>query len=109
KGRYDALMLIIIGLVTSLAYYSMMGYVGLEFPEKFMLRIAYVGLLSAAVFALVKNNFYRIAGILLIIISSQLAEQFALFFGVFLPTLIHVYVFTGLFMLYGALKSGSRL
>jgi hypothetical protein len=28
--------------------------------------------------------------------------------GTFVPTLIHVYVFTGLFMLYGALKSGSK-
>jgi len=27
--------------------------------------------------------------------------------GTFVPTLVHVYVFTGLFMLYGALKSGS--
>jgi len=30
------------------------------------------------------------------------------FFTIFLPTLIHVYIFTGLFMLYGALKSKSR-
>lgn len=29
-------------------------------------------------------------------------------FAVWLPTIIHVYVFTGLFMLYGALKSKSR-
>ena len=33
---------------------------------------------------------------------------YSLFFGVFLPTLVHVYVFTGLFILYGALKSRSR-
>jgi hypothetical protein len=33
---------------------------------------------------------------------------YTLIFGIFLPTLIHVYVFTGLFMLYGTLKSGSR-
>jgi len=29
-------------------------------------------------------------------------------FAVWLPTIIHVYIFTGLFMLYGALKSRSR-
>jgi len=109
KGRYDAVMLLTIGLITSVAYYSMMGYLELEFPAQTLLRLAYIGLLSGAVFALVKNNFYRIAGILLIILTSQLSEHFALFFGVFLPTLVHVYVFTGLFMLYGALKSGSRL
>jgi hypothetical protein len=114
KGRYDAIALIIIGLVTSMAYYSMMGYMELEFPEnysvqQFLMSLGYIALLSAAVFALVKNTFYRIAGIVLIIITSQLSEHFALFLGVFLPTLIHVYVFTGLFMLYGALKSKSRL
>ena len=32
---------------------------------------------------------------------------FMMWVGVFLPTLIHVYIFTGLFMLYGALKSKS--
>ena len=32
---------------------------------------------------------------------------YTLIFGVFLPTLVHVYVFTGLFMLYGTLKSRS--
>ena len=109
KGRYDALMLVTIGLVSSVAYYSMMGYLALEFPAQVLLQLGYIGLLSGAVFALVKNNFYRIGGIVLIIVSSQLSQHFALFFGVFLPTLVHVYVFTGLFMLYGALKSGSRL
>lgn len=32
-----------------------------------------------------------------------------LFFSFFLPTLIHVFLFTGLFMWFGALKSGSTL
>ncbi|MFM7021647.1 MAG: hypothetical protein ACKOXB_01610 [Flavobacteriales bacterium] len=32
---------------------------------------------------------------------------FRLWMGAFLPTLIHVYIFTGLFMLYGALRSKS--
>lgn len=109
KGRYDAVMLLGIGLLATLGYYSLMGYVSLEFPQTFMIQIGYIGLLCGAVFALVKNTFLRIAGIILIIVSSQISEHFALFFGAFLPTLMHVYVFTGLFMLYGALKSGSRL
>ena len=32
----------------------------------------------------------------------------AIFFTAYLPTLIHVYIFTMLFMLFGALKSGSK-
>lgn len=34
--------------------------------------------------------------------------QFALFIAVFLPTLVHVFIFTGLFMAFGALKSKSK-
>ncbi len=34
-------------------------------------------------------------------------DLFVLWMGAFLPTLIHVYIFTGLFMLYGALKTKS--
>jgi hypothetical protein len=50
-----------------------------------------------------------------IIVASLIAnyslkvENFTFIFGVFLPTLIHVYVFTALFMLYGALRSKSSL
>jgi len=33
----------------------------------------------------------------------------AMFFTAYLPTLIHVYIFTMLFMLFGALKSGSKI
>jgi hypothetical protein len=90
-------------------YFNTIGYIELEFPARLGVWMAYIALLSSAVFVLVKSNFIRIAGIILIIISSQLSEHLVLFFGVFLPTLIHVYVFTGLFMLYGALKSKSRL
>jgi len=34
--------------------------------------------------------------------------HFALFVAVFLPTLVHVFVFTGLFMAFGAVKSNSK-
>lgn len=53
--------------------------------------------------------------ILTLIISSIVARyflestNFKFIFGVFLPTLIHVFLFTALFMLYGALKSKSKL
>jgi hypothetical protein len=57
----------------------------------------------------VKNKFYKWAGVALLVITSQLANNFVLFFTLFLPTLVHVYVFTMLFMLYGAFKSKSRI
>lgn len=46
----------------------------------------------------------------LIILSLYLSKNsaFTVTFGVFLPTMIHVYLFTGFFILYGALKSDSK-
>ncbi|MCS6934069.1 MAG: hypothetical protein NZM35_02820 [Chitinophagales bacterium] len=35
-------------------------------------------------------------------------KPFIYIFGIFLPTLIHVFIFTGLFILYGALKNKSK-
>lgn len=106
RERYDAIILIIVGLLITLKYYDQ--YIELDFPDGFDNNLMYIGLLSSIIFVTVKNKFYRIGGILLVIFSSMLAQNYSLFFAVFLPTLIHVYVFTGLFMLYGALKSKSR-
>ena len=41
--------------------------------------------------------------------SNADSRFFFLLFAIFIPTLIHVYLFTGAFMLFGALKSRSRL
>ncbi len=39
---------------------------------------------------------------------DRLIPRFVLIFGIFLPTIFHVYLFTGLFMLYGSKKSKSK-
>lgn len=106
RERYDAIILIIIGFLITLKYFD--PFLEIDFPDGFDNNLMYVALLSSIIFVTVKNKLYRIGGILLVIFSSMLAKNYALFFGVFLPTLIHVYVFTALFMLYGALKSKSR-
>ena len=45
----------------------------------------------------------------IIILVVVIVENFAIFFSVFLPTLVHVFLFTWLFMLYGSLKTKSKL
>lgn len=108
KARYDAIILMIIGLLVTLTYFNSIYNWEMAFPAGISGNLAYIAFFGSLIFVLVKNNFYRIAGLILIILTSQLSQNFALFFVAFLPTLIHVYVFTGLFMLYGALKSKSR-
>ena len=53
-----------------------------------------------------KVLFFVIAVIIGVAFSKS--SPFIFLFGVFLPTLIHVFVFTGLFIFYGALKNKSK-
>lgn len=63
--------------------------IGLVFFKELRLGLILAFIMGASVALLVKNHFYNS------------------WVGVFLPTLIHVYVFTTLFMLYGTLKVKS--
>ncbi len=107
KQRYDVVILILVGLLMTVKFFNQ--YLELDFPDGFDANLGYIALLCSVIFVTVKNKLYRIGGILLVIFTSQLSHHMILFFTVFLPTLIHVYFFTAFFMLYGALKSNSRL
>lgn len=107
KGRYDAVWLLIVGIVLMGAFFQ--KNIGLQFPENFAANLMFIAVLSAMIFVLVKNPIYKIGGILLLVFASQVSHNMNYFLVVFIPTLMHVYVFTALFMLYGTLKSKSRV
>ncbi|MFN0033065.1 MAG: hypothetical protein ACKVOR_12970 [Flavobacteriales bacterium] len=79
----------------------------------------YVGLLMMAGFLyalcmlVLKKTAWRIAGVVFIVIVmqgcklNQFPDMWFVFFGILLPTIIHVFLFTGAFILFGALKSRS--
>lgn len=76
----------------------------------------FVALVAALAFALIKDWKYRYGTILIAIVlaiffndlrSASWFNSYNLIIGAFVPTIIHVCLFTGLFMLYGALKSKS--
>lgn len=75
-----------------------------------------VYLLTAFLFAICLiflKDFKKLTiALILVILTSFVAVYYIpvvfVFMGVFLPTLIHVYIFTLLFILYGAIKSKSR-
>jgi hypothetical protein len=124
KGKYDFLVLLIIGIALSFAAFS--GDFGYEsemytkFVEMNLFdKLLVFALISSILFALVKNLFVKIVSILLIYVfingwlSPENATENQASTTVFaltslVPTLIHVYVFTGLFMLFGALKARSK-
>ncbi len=106
KSRYDAIILVVVGLLITVKYFD--SFLEIDLPDGFDANLAYIGLLSSIIFVTVKNPYYKIGGIAVLILSSQVSHNYKVFFTIFLPTLIHVYFFTAIFMLYGALKSQSR-
>ena len=124
KGKYDFVPLLIIGVALSYAAFAKDFDFNIDFYKEFVAlnlfdKLLVLALFSSLLFAFVKNLFVKIIAILFIFIfiSGWLAPEnasensksttiFAL--TSLLPTLIHVYLFTGLFMLFGALKSRSK-
>jgi hypothetical protein len=84
------------------------------FGEKFLNFsnvMIYLGFVSALAFVVFKDTLYKLLFVLMALFVGLVIRNTNLFFflfAVFLPTLIHVFLFTGLFMLFGALKSKSK-
>jgi len=105
KGKYDFVFLVVLcALVFVFSY--------LTEPSSSTQVTNYVafGLIISAVFVFVKDWLYRPVLCLLAVVGLAVAatgDNFILWIGVFLPTIIHVFIFTWLFMFYGVLKSKS--
>jgi hypothetical protein len=128
KGRYDYIVLLVISIIISYDFFAIKYEFSSSLVEKYEELNLYGKLLSMALiasilFALVENIWIKLISMLLIYafvdqwfapnyINAGGEEVFKPSFATFtvtslVPTLIHVYLFTGLFMLYGALKSRS--
>ncbi len=125
KGKWDYLVLLVIGILLSVdAMFN-----DLEISNDFVIffnetnlsnQLLIIAVFSGIVFALVKNFYVKLGlvGLFYIIIVRRWLHpsndidnaDSSLIFTLtsLIPTLIHVYVFTGLFMLYGALKTRSK-
>ena len=128
KGKYDYIVLLVISIIISFDFFAIKYEFSSSLVEKYEELNLYGKLLSMAliasiIFALVENIWIKLISMLLIYafvdqwfapnyINAGGEEVFKPSFATFtvtslVPTLIHVYLFTGLFMLYGALKSRS--
>lgn len=70
--------------------------------------VTFIAFASALAMVALKSLFHRFLAFLAICASAFASTGAFLFFSIFLPSLIHVFLFTGLFMLYGALKGKSK-
>ncbi|MCY7408732.1 MAG: hypothetical protein LH473_00530, partial [Chitinophagales bacterium] len=104
--KSDAILLVIIGVIITLASLRLLP----NLPEGFNTAIVIIAFGAALIFVTVKNGYARALLIFLLFPLSMLAVKsnvVSSVFSVFLPTIIHVFVFTGLFILVGALKGRS--
>lgn len=104
KGKYDFLFLVMACVI--LVYWNYRP------PRNFGLTadVILFSLLSCIAFVFIKDWLYRIVIIVLCILFVGVLNNLPEFFtwvGVFLPTIIHVFIFTWAFMLYGVLKEKS--
>ncbi len=125
--RRDVVLLVIISLfltvITLKDYFHVSEFVdniiyglsGLELEQerhqalyKYTNRLIFIAFASSLFFAFIKNNKMKLVGIVVTVLLSFISDRLLLFFSVFLPTLIHVFLFTWLFMFYGALKNKSK-
>lgn len=106
KGKYDFVFLI--GLCFALFFFP--GLAHLAKDSTFVADVLAFAVLLALIFALVKDRLYRIALVVLALLAVAVVNKstaYLLLMGIFLPTVIHVFIFTLAFMLFGALKEKS--
>jgi hypothetical protein len=126
KGKYDFVPLLLIGVLITYDYFASKYGFSASFTTMYSDLNLYgklltLALISSVLFALVKNIWIKLISIVLIfafvdqwfapntidIQGNPIFKGSSATFTVtsLVPTLIHVYIFTGLFMLYGSLKS----
>lgn len=104
KNKYDYLFL---GLLCVLLF--ILSFVIKQQPN-IEIGIIYIAFLSSLVMVLMKDIKLKLFSVGLIFVSIAFLKDiqpYQIFFSIFLPTIVHVFIFTGAFILLGALKGRS--
>lgn len=110
RGKHDFLILggLAVLLLVSMAWSGQ----GFGQQSSSIATFTFLALGSALVLVLTDKFFPRIFGLAAVVVLAFTALGsvgfFMMMLAIFVPTLIHVYFFTGFFMIYGALKERSR-
>lgn len=115
QGKYDFIYLCILAiLITFISFFaknifgSSWGHTLMQLLPAFIL-MAFV---AALALAFIKEKHNRYIALIIISVGSLLlfkVEFYKVFVSIFLPTMVHVYLFTGAFILLGALRNKSLL
>jgi hypothetical protein len=104
-GKYDFAYLVILCVVVF--YFS---YYDTTKNNSIYTRVITYALLLSLIFVLIKDNLYRVALAFLALIgllAAKIGFNYFVWIGIFVPTIIHVFLFTWAFMLFGVLKNKS--
>lgn len=102
-GKHDGLFLTGISVLVSILFFGWAPFA----PKGSVEFLTCVAFLGAGFFTLFKNAAARWMGLVPAALAAFLLTSSgpgAAFFGLFLPTLVHVFLFTGMFILVGALR-----
>ncbi|MBI3511987.1 MAG: hypothetical protein HY064_15115 [Bacteroidetes bacterium] len=112
KGKRDYIFLGVAGIILFMLIYvnPHINIFDKETNNHLTTAVVYIAFAASLAMVLLKKAIQRFIAFIFIAATASLTSSMSaiLFFSVFLPTIIHVYLFTGLFMLYGALKGRSR-
>ncbi len=106
RGKYDYLVLVALAIVVTIAVTRIIPGT----PDWIRAYTTYLAFGGALVFLLVSKLWFRLLCFAALIASSSFVLHFdslRVLFDVLLPTIVHVFIFTGLFILIGALKGRS--
>jgi len=117
KDRRDILLLLLLSLVivgmgwiqkTDGGQALWANHFNEQQTEYLASHLFFIALGSAMFFVFIRKPFLKWVGVLILCLLVVVSKHFWIVFGIFLPTLIHVFIFTSIFMLFGALKSKSK-
>ncbi len=106
QGRHDYLFLVVVSTLVSVAFFGW-APAAPKGSAEFLTGTAFVG---ALFFVLLRKPAARWAALVPAALVSFLFSSSltgSAFLGLFLPTLVHVFIFTGMFILVGALRGKS--
>ncbi|PBQ32780.1 hypothetical protein CNR22_13685 [Sphingobacteriaceae bacterium] len=108
KKKNDYFVLVGLTVLLSLPVLGMLFKTKIHMSDALITQLLYLSITAAIIFVFVENFIYRILFFVLALLTIKFSDNFYLILAVFLPTLIHVFLFTALFVLYGALKTKSK-
>ena len=107
-GKRDSLPLML--LCGAMLLVSVVRWPGAE-KNDLITMLNYMAFAGAAALLITRTKISRVIAFALVMGSFLIVSQSDLsmiFFGVFLPTIVHVFIFTGAFILLGALRGRSK-